>query len=486
MTHYEYLKSAFAEVQSLQSVLSLLGWDMEVMMPQAAVENRGEQMASLERIIHSKITDPKIEEALSNAKCLDPWDTANLRSMKHIYDSYKAVPVDLLSRYAKHTAISVLKWREAREKKDWQMFKPHMEEMILLAKEIGQAKADYFGIPIYDAMMQTFDPGQTTANVDKYFKVLEKNLPGIIRKASEKYHNKPIKHIACPEDVQQKICLELMRDIGFDFNRGRLDKSTHPFCSGSYYDLRITTRYNEKDLTQAIFGVLHETGHAMYEQQLNTDLLSQPVGQSHGMSIHESQSLFIEMQVSQNPQYLKYLTSKLNGIATYEELLQSVHHVRPSFIRVEADEATYPMHVILRYNMEKALFSGNMTAAEIPDAWNEHMKEMLGITPPNPSLGCLQDIHWPSGTFGYFHTYSLGAMIAAQLMHHMRLDIPNLDEYLEKGDLKAALKWLKDKIHSKASLHFSAEDLVVNATNEGINPQYLLTHLRNRYISQAS
>jgi carboxypeptidase Taq len=291
-----------------------------------------------------------------------------------------------------------------------------------------------------------------------------------------------------PEEAQEALGRRLMAAVGFDFDHGRLDVSLHPFCGGVRDDVRITTRYDESDFAKALMGVLHETGHAMYERGLPAEWRLQPVGQARGMALHESQSLLVEMQVCRGPAFLGYLAPLAaeafggGGPAwSARNLLRLANRVQPGFIRVDADEVTYPAHVILRTRLERAMIAGDLAPADLPGAWNEAMAELLGLTPPDDRLGCLQDIHWYDGAWGYFPTYTLGAMTAAQLYAAALEAVPEIPETIGKGDFAPLMDWLEAHVHAKGSL-LSAEELLTEATGRPLDPGVFKAHLRARYL----
>jgi carboxypeptidase Taq len=362
--------------------------------------------------------------------------------------------------------------------------------VVNAVREEAQAKAAALKLAPYDALMDGYDPDTRMAEVDALFARLNVFLPEFRAQVMEyqatQVHIKPLTgHYAV--DKQRQLGEVLMRKLGF---AGRLDVSTHPFCGGVPGDVRITTRYSEADFIDALQGVLHETGHALYEQNLSPAWRSQPVGHARGMSAHESQSLLIEMQLCRSREFLRYaeglvahyLPPEKGDDLSAENLYRVGTRVQPDFIRVRADEVTYPSHVILRYELEKAMIDGTLDVAQLPEAWNAAMEDKLGITPPDDAQGCMQDIHWPSGSFGYFPTYTLGAMMAAQCFAAFKRDTPDWGVYIEKGDFAPLCQWLKRNIHDKAS-SVSRQRLLEDATGEALNVEIYLDHLQRRYMS---
>lgn len=372
---------------------------------------------------------------------------------------------------------------------DFRGYCPTYAEMIALTREVATAKAEALGLAPYDAMLDGFDPGMRRDYIEPIFDDVREWLPPLVGEIIERQKSCP--HLPLSADIphvkQDALGRELMEALGYDLTRGRIDTSSHPFTGGVPGDVRITTRYGEK-FTESLYGVLHETGHALYEQGLPSEWRGLPVGQARGMTLHESQSLFVEMQLASSPAFLHYLSGKIRdhfGVSgpAWEEknLARALSRVERSTIRTSADEATYPLHILLRYELEQALLSGDLKVADLPIAWNEKMEKYLGITPPNDREGCLQDTHWPEGWIGYFPTYSLGAMTAAQLMAAARKDLPDMDSDLANGNLAPVMDWVKHNIHAQGSLH-TTQELIENATGKPLDPGVFKKHLTERYL----
>jgi len=340
-----------------------------------------------------------------------------------------------------------------------------------------------------------YEPGQSSAAIDLIFSEVVEFLPDFIQQVVEKQKTDTVIYPkgAFPVEAQRKLGLTLMEAIGFDFEHGRLDVSHHPFCGGVAEDVRITTRYSENNFGESLMGVLHETGHAKYEQGLPKDWLNQPVGSARGMGIHESQSLFQEMQIARGQPFLQFAAPIIKKLLANEKseeqcwsadnLYQLNNRVKPDYIRVNADEVTYPMHVILRYEIEKSLINQQLSVNDLPEIWNEKMQQYLGIsTAGNYKDGCMQDIHWTDGSLGYFPTYTLGAMNAAQLYQAANNELPNLTQQLANGQFDALNQWQKENIWSKGSF-YSIDDLMTHATGEKLNTQYYINHLKQRFLA---
>lgn len=491
---YDALAAHFSMLSALSGVGSILHWDSAVIMPEKAAGVRGEQLAALQQVIHEKTTDARIGDWLAAAEegaaLLDPFQRANLREMRRRFSHATALDAKLVREMALATSDSEAFWRGARRDNDYKSFIPYFRRVVDAVREEAATKADVMGLKPYDALMDGYDPDTRMEEVDALFDRLNAFLPEFRAKAMEyQAQNIGIKPItgSYPVEKQRELSEVLMRSLGFT---GRLDISTHPFCGGVPGDVRITTRYNEKDFVDALQGVLHETGHALYEQNLPAEWRGLPAGKARGMSTHESQSLLVEMQLCRSREFLRYaeplIVEKIGKHSpddlSAENLYRLGTRVKPDFIRVRADEVTYPSHVILRYELEKDIISGALDIANLPEAWNAKMEEKLGITPPTDTLGCMQDIHWPSGSFGYFPTYTLGAMMAAQWFAALKREMPDWGGKVEKGDFVAITDWLKRHVHTKAS-SVSRQQMLKDATGEELNVDIYLTHLQDRYLS---
>jgi carboxypeptidase Taq len=364
-----------------------------------------------------------------------------------------------------------------------------LTEVLNLTRQAAIILGETLGLSPYDALISQYQRGISAADVTPVFTAYEAFLRTALPQAEERQRRSPIQSMPAgpyPAAIQEQLCRRLAEAAGLDFSSARLDRSAHPFCGGTPTDVRITTRYDEDDFASALMGVLHETGHALYEQNLPRDLARQPAGEAAGMATHESQSLIVEMQAVRSDAYLSYLAPILSEAfgksITVPALKSRLRHVERSYIRVEADEMTYPAHVILRFRLEQALIAGTLAVADLPEAWNTGFHALLGITPPDDRRGCLQDIHWYDGAIGYFPSYTLGAMAAAQLMAAARKALPTLDDSFAKGDLSPLTAWLTANVHQHgARLGFN--DLLRRATGEALNPAAFEAHLTARYLT---
>ena len=409
--------------------------------------------------------------------------------MKRTWIHQACLPADLVEASVKAAAATEMVWREAREQADFALVRPQLQSLLALIREQAQIKSEALGVGLYDALLDQYEPDGRSNDIDVVFADLEGFLPGFLAQVLDSQGKRPKPALPkgpFPIETQKAIAIRFMTALGFDFDHGRLDTSHHPFCGGYPADIRITTRYDETDFTTAMMGVLHETGHALYEFGLPKDpWQGQPVASARGMAIHESQSLLMEMQACRSRAFLGWATPILQQAFggdgwDAETLYRLGIWVEPGFIRVDADEVTYPAHVIIRYRLEKALIEGRLEPADLPEAWNQGYRNLLGVTPPDDRLGCLQDIHWYGGSWGYFPTYTLGAMCAAQLFQAAQSSDPAIPAAIANGDFRPLLAWLRTNVHAKGSL-LSTRDLLIEATGKPLDPAVFKTHLIARY-----
>ena len=494
MGAYQNLCKRFHRLGVIGDTLGILHWDTATTMPQAAADGRGEQVATLRVLSHELLTDARVGDWLAEAEETPPtedWARANLREMRRGFAHATALTPALVEAEAKASLTCELAWRGARADSDYASLLPSLGVVLLVTRDIAAAKADALGLAPYDALLDQYEPGQSAARIDAIFDVLAPFLVDFLPQVLEHQSRQQTPQAPLgpfPADRQKALCLRMMAAVGFDFSRGRLDVSHHPFCGGASDDVRITTRYDEADFLSSVMAVLHETGHAMYELDLPAAHRYQPVANARGMAVHESQSLIVEMLACRSPAFFAFaapLFAETFGEQPAFEpdnLYRLSTRVELGFIRVDADEVSYPAHVILRYRLERALLAGDLELAGLPQAWNDGMEELLGIVPPDDRSGCLQDIHWPSGAFGYFPTYTLGAMMAAQLFATIESAVGNLQASLARGDFAPFTGWLRDHVHAKGSL-LSADDLLTEATGRPLDPDCYMQFLRGRYLS---
>ena len=496
VTAYEELESRFGELSHLGHARAILNWDEAAMMPPGGGDVRGESLAVLAAIAHQRLTGPEIEALLDRAEDSDeqlgPWQSANLRLMGRWHRHASAVPESLVRATQIASTRCEQAWRIARGNDDWSAVSPLLEEVVRLTIEWANALGERLSLEPYDALLDGYEPDARAAHVAELFDDLKTFLPEFLERVLERQEI-PVP-VRGPFRSEQQYALgeRMMRAVGFDFDRGRLDVSHHPFCGGVPDDTRITTRYNKEDFLESLMAVLHETGHALYSQGLPSDWRHQPVGTALGMSVHESQSLFMEMQVARSLPFMTFAAPIIrevfgvdgdDGAWSPANLHAHTIRVQRDYIRVGADEVTYPLHVILRFELEQALIAGDLTVRDIPDAWDELMTRYLGLsTRDNLKDGCMQDVHWFAGIFGYFPTYSLGALTAAQLFDAASRANPDLGQQIEAGEFRSLIEWLRREIHSRGQL-LNAEDLLMEVTGERLDARFFKAHLERRYLT---
>jgi carboxypeptidase Taq len=496
MSAYDRLTARFARIATVGEAISMLGWDASVMMPPGGAAARGDQLAVLSGLVHELTTAPAIADDLAEAEQSlpkDAWQATNLSLMRHRYLQSVALPADLVEARSRANSACESVWRRARPASDFAAVRPYLEEVVRLTREASVALGEAFSLSPYDALMDGYQRGIGVADVEPIFTEYEAFLADALPRAeaiqAARGAAKPLQG-PFPVEVQEALCRRLSAAAGLDYSHARLDRSAHPFSGGTPTDIRITSRYNEEECFQSIMGVMHETGHALYEEGLPPDHARQPVGEAAGMAAHESQSLLIELQVCRSDAYLSWLGPKLHAkfggdpaLYATENLGRLLRHVERGFIRVESNEVTYPAHVILRFRLERALIAGDLAVADLPGAWNEGMQGLLGITPPDDRRGCLQDIHWYDGAFGYFPSYTLGAMAAAQLMAAIRSSVLQVDTAMAEGDLSPLLGWVRREVHGRANL-LGFNDLMRAATGKPLDAKAFEAHLTARYLTE--
>ena len=507
---YARLTTRFERIAIIGEAAGMLGWDAAAMMPPGGGAARGDQLAVLAGLAHAQLTAPATADDLAAAEARsnpnrpdlnqsdpeqpDPagWRAANLALMRHAHTRATATPPDLVEAQARANSACEKIWREARRTSDFALVRTALAEVVNLVRQQADALAPALGLTPYDALMDGYQRGITAADVAPIFANYETFLRRALPEAEELQARRPPPLRPAgpfPAAQQEALCRRLSEAAGLEPDHARLDRSAHPFCGGTPTDVRITTRYDEADFATSLLGVLHETGHALYERGLPAAHARQPVGESAGMAAHESQSLIVEMQACRSDAFLSALAPQLlaqfgGDPAAYapENLARLWRRVERGFIRVDADEMTYPAHVILRFRLEQALVSGDLAVADLPGAWNDGLHALLGITPPDDARGCLQDIHWYDGGVGYFPSYSLGAMAAAQLMAAARHDTPELDPALARGDLSPLLGWLRSHVHAQGN-RLGFNDLLAAATGKPLDPRDFEAHLAARYLA---
>jgi carboxypeptidase Taq len=486
---YAALEQKFARIACLNEASAMLSWDASAMMPEGGAEARGEQLATLAGLAHEFLSAPDVGEALAAAKPETDWQEANVALMREAHIRATALPRDLVEASVRAGRACESIWRQARKDGDFAAVRAALGEVVALTRESAVILGQALGMGHYDALMSQYQRGITAADAAAIFARYETFMKDALPRAEALQAARTGEDLPpgpYPEAVQEALARQLAAAAGLKFSAARLDRSAHPFCGGTPTDIRITTRYDESDFASALMGVLHETGHALYEQNLPASFRRQPVGEAAGMAVHESQSLIIEMQAVRSDAFLGHLapllTKAFGKAITLGGLKHRLRRVQRSFIRVEADEMTYPAHVLLRFRLEQALLSGDLAVADLPGAWNDGFAALLGITPPDDRQGCLQDIHWYDGAIGYFPSYTLGAMAAAQLMAAARRALPDLDDGLARGDFSALSGWLAQHVHGLGS-SLGYNEILANATGEALNPAFFEAHLTARYLT---
>ncbi len=493
---YEILEARFGQIGALGEAARVLTWDRSVNMPRKGARGRAEQLASLRRVVHEKTTDaamPDLLDAAEDEVADDPWRAANLREMRRRWVHATALDGDLIAAMARADSECEMAWRGAREADDYETVKPYLQTVLDLVRRAGEARAEALGCSVHEALMDVYEPGARTRRIDALFDDIASFLPGFLDRVLQVQAGEPPPipmEGPFPVEAQRALGERLMVQLGFDFEAGRLDVSLHPFCSGVPGDIRVTTRYDAADFTQSVMAVLHETGHALYNAGLPPEWRRQPVGSARGMATHESQSLLIEMQACRSAEFIGFLAPMVReafggtGPAwSADNLCRHYRRVARSLIRVDADEVTYPAHVILRYRLERSLIDGSLSLDDLPEAWADGLDALLGIRPPDDASGCLQDIHWYSGTWGYFPTYALGALAAAQLFEAAKAASPGIPGALSRGDFAPLLAWLRESVHRKGSMPASSDDLLREATGSPLGTGSFKRHLETRYLS---
>jgi len=494
---YENLMLRLKEIGTLQSVQRLLSWDQETMMPPGAAGFRGEEMALMASLTHEKITDPAIGEMIDQAETnpdvvANDLKMANLREIRRDYENARKLPSDLVSALSLASTAGLEAWKAARKGNDFPAFLPSLEKLLELNRRKAECLAVGSGADLYDALLDEYEPGVTSREVEVLFGPLREELVPLIATLVDS-GNTPsdaVHKVQVPVAAQIRFGKEVAAALGYDFQAGRLDESTHPFTEGlAPGDTRITSRYHDDNFGDALGSTMHEAGHALYEQGLpKEELHGQPLADAVSLGIHESQSRMWENQVGRSrsfwtwalPLAVEIMGDKLAPFSV-DQVYQAMNLVRPSLIRVESDEATYNLHIMLRFDLERALVCGDLPPADLPGAWNERMKSDLGVVVPDDARGCLQDIHWSMGAFGYFPTYTLGNLHAAQMWEAVLADCPDLSDQMARGEFGELLGWLREKIH-RHGRRWPAADLCRKITGRPLDHKPLIAYLKGKLM----
>jgi carboxypeptidase Taq len=490
---YAELLHRVREAGLLDSCASILAWDERTYMPRKGSAHRAEQIALLARLTHEMGTAPQIGELLTQVEGSplaqeDADVQANVREIRRDYDRAVKLPKDLVEELARVTTRAQQVWQEARQANDFPAFLPWLEKVLALEQRKAQA-LDGGGL-LYDALLDEYEPGACTAEITEVFASLRQDLVPLVGAIRASKHRPRHEILDRPYavDRQQMFGESIAAAIGFDFSAGRLDVTPHPFCSGTGPgDCRLTTRYHPNHFNQGFFGILHEAGHGIYEQGLPGEHFGTPLGSAVSLGIHESQSRLWENQVGRSPPFWEHFFPRARQVfydtlhdVSIDDWIFAINEVQPSFIRVEADEATYNLHIILRFELEQALLSGDLPPAEVPGAWREKFEQMFELAVPDDARGCLQDIHWSMGGFGYFPTYTLGNLYAAQFMAQIRRDLPDLDNDFRRGEFGRLKDWLRENIHQHGR-RYRAGELCQRITGQPLHHEPLIRYLRDKY-----
>lgn len=495
-TPYQQLEQEFRRLHAFRGAASVLRWDAAVMMPRGSADVRGEQLAVLESECHALLTSPKVSRLLDRAQAneaqLEDWQRANLREMRRERDHAIATPLSLITRLAKATSHAEVRWLEAKQQNSFPIFAPHLEEVVALTRDKAAVLSQALGLSPYDSLIDEFSPGFLCEHIDQLFRVTGRRLPNLIREAIELQAARPPLAIGGKVGVskQRALAVDVMRRMGFPFDRGRLDESDHPSTEGVAGDVRVTTRFDLNDPFSGLMGVLHETGQAMYDLGLPEAWRDQPVGRDRGMALEESQSLLLEMIIARSRPFLAWLRPLLEkhfGVTgpewEVENLYRTLIRVRRGAIRVDADELTYPVHIMVRYDLEQKILDGSLPVRDLPEAFKDALDQRLGLRPGNDAEGCLQDVHWAIGSFGYFPSYVLGSLIAAQLYESLRSDIGGLDEEIAAGRFGSLFDWLRRNVHGVGA-RVNAQELIRSATGKELSAQPWLRYAEAKYLEE--
>ncbi len=484
---YDQLMAFERETGALGHVAGRLSWDQETVMPRGAAAQRGDEMAAMEAVLHARRADPRVGEWLAELEAapdgLDATARANLRHIRRSYDRAAKVPARLAAELARVTSLSQGVWAEARANDDFAAFAPTLKRVLELKREEGAALSE--GGDVYDALLQDYEPGATAAQLSEMFGALRPRLVDLI----DRVRGAPAPAAlsgSYDEDAQMALTRKVAQVFGYDLSRGRVDKAVHPFSSGSGNDVRITTRTSATDPFNCLYSTIHEVGHASYEQAIGQEHLFTPVGQGVSMGVHESQSRIYENQLGRSRAFTGWLFGEMKaafgplGIDDAEAFYRTVNRVHEGYIRTEADELQYNLHVLLRYDLERKLVAGELEVDDLEAAWNARFEKDFGFAVDRPSNGVLQDVHWSVGLFGYFPTYTLGNVYAGCLHEALRTAVPDLDAHLARGDLTPATGWLREAVQKHGGLN-EPRETVAQATGKTPSEAPLVDYLETKF-----
>jgi len=486
MTHnepYTQLQNLDREIRNLDSIAQLLSWDQETGMPPTAVTGRAEQISLIEGMVHDRVAGEEMASLLEGADTSDPL----IRMLRREHDRAVKLPRRLVTELARQQTTGQLAWRHAKQENNYEAFRPYLEELLKLTRE----KADAIGWEDdrYDALLDEYEPWMKSSTVDRLFDEMSSSLSSLLaRILDKKAVDDSFLFLHYPEEGQRRFSREVSEAMGFDFSRGAIAESVHPFTiRPGDDDIRITTKYDEGAFKTAIFGTIHETGHALYEQGVAPSYVGTILGQGSSHGIHESQSRTWENIIGRGAAFWRYFYPRLQSIfpenlssVPFERFLLAVNKVKPSDIRTEADEVTYGLHIVLRYRLERKMLSGDLPLRDLPEAWNALSEELLGFRPETDAVGVLQDTHWSGGAFGYFPTYALGNLYGAQIFAALRKDVSDLDAQIAAGHFHVPLSWLTEKVYRHGAAR-TANELMTSVTGEPVQASYFARYLEEKY-----
>ena len=491
--NYKMLLERAKKIIIYTNVQSLLGWDFETQMPPKGGKQRSIQFSTLATDTHRMGTDPEVGKLIEKIKEDGSYSSLSEEQQRNVYlieRDYKRatkLPTELVAEIASHQVVAIETWKKAKKEKNYSIFKPALEKGL----ELQMKRAHYLDPDKdpYDVLLDTFEPKMDSVTITKLFDELKAGLVPLIKKTQESKIQPDVSLLKrpVPIELQKKISEDLAKIVHYDLDKGSIDEAEHPFTTGYYDDVRITTHYYENEFDNSFFSVVHEAGHGIYGQNLSSDYVYQPIGQSASLGIHESQSRFIENIICRSKEFWEFYFPRLNEITknifadvNLDAFVHAINMIKPSKVRVTADEITYCLHVIIRFEIERDLISKKLSLEDLPAAWNKKYKDYLDVDIENDSEGVLQDIHWAGGAFGYFPTYALGNIYNAHQLHVLRKDMPDYDELVRSGNLKPIIEWLTEKVHRPSNLYDPA-DLMQRITGESVNPQYFIEYLEKKY-----
>lgn len=483
MTAYDNLMAFQRDTSALGQIAGRLGWDQETMMPRGAANQRGQEMAAIEAVLHSRKSDPRVGEWLETAQATDEVGAAQLREIRRAYERARKVPSDLAKTLAQVTSEAQGKWAQARADEDVAAFLPVLEEVVALKREEGAALSN--GGDIYDALVEDYEPNTTSDEIGAIFDAMRPRLVALRAAVLDCSIPKGVVG-EFDESAQMKLSRQLAKAFGYDMSKGRVDKAVHPFSSGSGSDVRITTRTSLTDPFNCFYSTIHEVGHAAYEQGIDPSFELTPLGRGVSMGVHESQSRIYENQLGRSRAFTGWLFQQMKdvfgdfGLETAEQFYAAVNRVQNGYIRTEADEVQYNLHIMLRFDLERAMMRGDLQVADIEGAWNDRFKADFGYAVDKPSNGVLQDVHWSVGYLGYFPTYSLGNVYAGCLYEALREAVPNLDDQLAQGDTSGATGWLRENLQRHGSL-YAPREVIKLACGRAPGPDALLNYVERKF-----